>query len=695
MFKNKLIHKILGIIGITLCLGFAAMGSMALWLEYNATMDLQVKNSRNIAAIISNDIAEYMMKGDSKAVEKFIKEAKEKRFAINLKIYDAEGKEPATASAAVNPDVLKSINSGKPLEIKLKENGLHTLNSAVPLVNEERCKQCHDAAPKFLGAILLTTSLEDGYKSAINLTILLTAAGVFFFLVMLCAMYFFFKKTIVKDLLDFSEKLKLIARGEGDLTKEIPVRSKDEIGQLAVEINHLISKLREIISSLYQQAGNISVSVCTVALGANKTVSATTDQKEQAMSVAVATEEMAATLNVVASNTHRAAEFSAQVDSAASEGMTVVDEACNCIKIVNDNVATTLGTVERLETSSNKIGEIVVLIEDIADQTNLLALNAAIEAARAGEHGRGFAVVADEVKNLSAKTATSTKEIAKIITDIQNESREAASSIIEEKKRVEEGVEKSLAARDCLEKILQIAGESADMINQIASATEEQSATVNEISSKIHHVSETSTTVHTQMQTSGKAFEELSEVAEQIFSTVGKFSVGNHHDTMKNYACELRDRAVAAIEKAVSEKRIRIEDLFDRNYQAIPKTSPQKYSTSFDKFFDQFISPLQEEIAAKSGEIFFAICVDDHGYVPCHNLRYTKPLTGDLETDKVNNRTKRIFDDRTGIRAAKSSDTSLLQTYMRDTGEIMNDMSTPIYINNRHWGAIRIGYKAK
>ena len=695
MVKNRLIHKILGIIGITLCVGFAAMGSLALWLEYRATMNLQLKNSRNIAAIIGNEIAEYMMKGDSKEIEKFIGDAKEKRFAIDLKIFDAEGKEPASANGAVNPDVLKAINSGKPLEVKSKQNGLHILNSAVPLVNEERCKQCHDAAPKFLGAILLTTSLEEGYKGAVNLTLLLSAAGLFFFFVMLCAMYFFFRRTIVRDLLDFSDKLKLIARGEGDLTREIPVRAKDEIGQLAVEINHLVSKLREIISSLYQQAGNISVSVCTVSVGTNRTVSATTEQKEQAVSVAVATEEMAATLNVVASNTHRAAEFSAQVDAAASEGMAVVDEACNCIKMVDDNVAATLGTVERLEKSSNKIGEIVTLIEDIADQTNLLALNAAIEAARAGEHGRGFAVVADEVKNLSAKTATSTREIAGIITEIQNESREAAASITEEKKRVEEGVEKSLAARNCLEKILQIAGESADMINQIASATEEQSATVNEISSKIHHVSETATAVHTQMQASGSSLEELSEVAEQIFSTVGKFSVGNHHDTMKGHACKLRDRAVSAMEKAVAERRIRLEELFDRRYQAIPNTSPQKYSTAFDRFFDQVISTLQEEIVAESGEIFFAICVDDNGYVPCHNLRYTKPLTGDPETDKINNRTKRIFDDRTGIRAAKNTDTFLLQTYIRDTGEIMNDMSTPVYIDNRHWGAIRIGYRAK
>lgn len=695
MFKNKLIHKILGIIGITLFAGFASMGVLALWLEYHATMDLQIKNSRNMAAIITHEVAEYMMKGESKAVDKFVKDAKEKQFTVDLKIFNTEGKEPNAANADANPDILKALNSGKTLEIRQKEHDLHILKSVVPLVNEERCKQCHDAAPKFLGAIILTTSLEDGYKSALNLTFMLTAAGIFFFLIMLASMYHFFRKTIVKDILDFAGKLRVIARGEGDLTKNIPVRSTDEIGELAVEINHLISKLREIISSLYQQAEHISIAVCTVSQGAARTVHASTEQKEQAMAVAVATEQMASTLNVVAGNTHRAANLSAQANSAASEGMTVVDEACIYIKAVNDNVVSTLGTVERLEVSSNKIGEIVDMIEDIADQTSLLALNAAIEAARAGEQGRGFAVVADEVKKLAEKTATSTKEIAGIITEIQSESREAACSISDEKIKVEEGVGKSLAARECLEKILQMAGESADLINQIASATEEQSATTNEISAKIHDVSENAMTVHTQMQAEGKAFQQLSEVAEQVFSTVGKFSVGNHHDAMKSCACELRDKVTAALERAIAEKRLRVEELFSRNYQPIPNTSPQKYTTPFDKFFDQYISPIQEEIIARHDEIFFSICVDDHGYVPSHNMRYSKPLTGNSEVDKVNNRTKRVFDDRTGIRAAQNTEKFLLQTYMRDTGEIMNDISTPIYIANRHWGAIRIGYKAK
>jgi len=693
MFKNKLMHKILAIIGISLFIGITIVGFLAIWLQYRSTMELQAKNSRTMEAVITDEISSFMMKDDSKGVMNLAKVAKEKNFGFDIAIYSKEGKD--TASGKLNQEVEKSLSAGKRTESRQTENGIHTLRSVVPLANEVRCQECHDAADKYLGAILLTSSLEEGYQSALRMTIILLAAGVLFFICMMGCMYLFFKKTIVRDLLFFSEKLRDIAEGEGDLTKAIPIRSNDEIGDLARHINHLVQKLRETVTVLYDLAENISISLCHVSSRASKTLVSSAEQKDRSLSVAVAAEEMAATLNVVAGNTHQAAGFSAQVDEAASEGMAVVGSACESIIMVRANVAQTLGTVGRLEASSAQIGDIINLIEDIADQTKLLALNAAIEAARAGEHGRGFAVVADEVKMLSEKTATSTKEIAKIISNIQVESREAAKSIAEEQERVEDGVVKSTAARECLERILGLAGETAQLINQIASATEEQSATTDEISEKIHNVSDSASMVFLDMSESDKAFGELTGVAEQIFSTVGKFSVGNRHDEMKRLAGELRDGFICAVEKGIAASRISAADLFDRNYRPIPGTSPQKYNTAFDSFFDQYISPVQEEILSRQNTLFFAICVDDHGYVASHNLRYSKPLTGDPGVDMVNNRTKRIFNDKTGLKAAQNAEPFLLQTYMRDTGEIMNDISTPIRINNRQWGAVRLGYRAE
>jgi len=351
--------------------------------------------------------------------------------------------------------------------------------------------------------------------------------------------------------------------------------------------------------------------------------------------------------------------------------------------------------MNRLERSSGQIGEIVGMIEDVADQTNLLALNAAIEAARAGEAGRGFAVVADEVKLLSGKTSASTQQIAAIIKTIQGDIREAMKSIDEEKGRVEHGIVNSNRASEQISTILNLASESAEMINSIAIATEEQGATTIEITNKIQQVSATSNEIEAQMEKAVSTFSDLTETAEKIYNTVGKFKVGNDHDLIKGHATELRDKAAAKLEDAINSGRISREALFSTDYKPIPDTFPQKFTTPFDRLFDEIISPIQEDVLAKDKRIFYAICVDRSGYNPSHNLRYTQRLTGDMIKDKDANRTKRIFNDRTGLRAAVNEDPFLLQTYLRDTGEIMNDMSTPIIIAGKHWGGVRIGYSAE
>jgi methyl-accepting chemotaxis protein len=420
----------------------------------------------------------------------------------------------------------------------------------------------------------------------------------------------------------------------------------------------------------------------------------TQDQKDQAFTVAASSEEMAQTIHEVTENTHRAASLSSAVDSAASSGMNVVEETWNCMQKISSSVNGTLVIIGELEAASTHIGEMVVLIEDIADQTNLLALNASIEAARAGDAGKGFAVVASEVKGLAEKTTTSTREIKRVVANIQKTSRTAAEMIGTESALVRTGLAKAEEARNSLENIKRHANESRVMIEQIATASEEQSTTTNNISEMIQLVSHSAEETYAMMQRTSEGFATFAEVVEQIYGAVGKFSVGNYHDTVKAYLREIEGQVLGSIEKALMDRSVTIDNLFDRNYVPIPNTTPQKFTTRFDSFFDRVISPFQETIVNRDNKVLYAICIDNNGYAPCHNLRYSKPLTGDPVIDKNNNRTKRIFDDHTGIRCARNTDGFLLQTYRRDTGEILNDMSKPLFINNRHWGGIRIGYLA-
>ena len=147
-------------------------------------------------------------------------------------------------------------------------------------------------------------------------------------------------------------------------------------------------------------------------------------------------------------------------------------------------------------------------------------------------------------------------------------------------------------------------------------------------------------------------------------------------------------------EQAIRNGEISESSLFNFDYKLIPNTKPEKFSTTFDGFTDRQLPQIQEPILDSNPFIIYAGAVDVNGYFPTHNKKFSKPMTGDYETDLAHSRTKRIFNDATGIRCAKNTESFLLQTYKRDTGEVMHDLSVPIYVNNRHWGGFRVGYKA-
>ena len=690
MFKSSLTRKIVLIIAATLFIGFTGLGILSIYLEYTATIDLQRKNARQLASAVTHDILNQMTRGDMKDFGSYVAEIKAKGGVAGIRLFNTDGKE--WGGSGVSEEMRAAIAAGSTKELTASKEGKRFLDLAVPFVNEERCRTCHKVDAKYLGGVILTTSLEEGFASALRLTLVMSAVGVFFFFVMLGTLYVFFNRTVVQQIAELYKQLGDLAGSEGDLTKILAVRSTCEIGRLGDEVNNLTEKIRHTFSDLYSQTCLIGTNVCELAAGTERTLKMTQDQKDQAFTVAASTEEMAQTIHEVTENTHRAASLSSAVDSAASSGMTVVEETWNCMQQISGSVNETLLIIRELEASSTRIGEMVVLIEDIADQTNLLALNASIEAARAGDAGKGFAVVASEVKGLAEKTTISTREIKKVVSSIQKTSRSAADMIESESVLVQTGLAKAEEARNSLENIKTHANESRVMIEQIATASEEQNATTNHISEMIHLVSHSAEETNTMMMRTSEAFATFGEVVEQIYSSVGKFSVGNYHDTVKSYIREMETEVLAAIDKALRDRTITIDDLFDRNYVPIPKTSPQKFTSRFDTFFDRVISPFQEMIVNRDPKVLFAICVDNNGYCPCHNLRFSKPLTGDLETDKNNNRTKRVFNDKTGLRCARNTDGFLLQTYRRDTGEILNDMSKPLVINNKHWGAIRIGY---
>ncbi len=693
MFRTRLTAKVLIAIAVTLSVGFACLGLLSLYLSYTSMLDLQRSNARVAATEVIHDLIELKMKGDFQAFNQYVGEAVKRGAALKIQMFYSDGREYAGSD---NSELIKqAVESGAQAEQNSTLDGKSVLVLATPLVNEARCNSCHAAGPKFLGGLQLVTSLEDGVTKAKNLALVLTGVGIFFFFLIIGVLYLLISRLVVRPIRELSAQVEDIAKGEGDLTKVLPVRSQDEIGHLAGEVNHLTQTVRQIIASLYQQACQLGGHTCELSNATDRIAKEMQEQMEHADTVATAAEEMSSTIQNVAENTNQSVSLAATVDTAASAGLEVVKQTWHCMTSVTQSVESSLTGIAELERSSASIGDMLSLIEDIADQTNLLALNAAIEAARAGEAGRGFAVVADEVRSLAEKTTKSTKDIERVVGKIQQESRRAAESMRKESSLVQDALRQAEEARRQLEEIKNCASSSRMMSELIAVAATEQTTVTSEISGKIHHISNAAHGTNQMMKVNMETFARFADTVESIYGTVGRFSVGNYHDQIKAYAKELQEGVQQAVAEALKNGSLSEADLFDRNYQPYSKkTDPPKYTTRYDSFFDRVISPLQEAIISRDDKLAYAICFDDQAYVPCHNLRFSKPLTGNPEVDKVNNRTKRIFSDHTGLRCARNTESVLLQTYRRDTGEILNDLSVPIFINGRHWGGIRFGYKA-
>ena len=170
-------------------------------------------------------------------------------------------------------------------------------------------------------------------------------------------------------------------------------------------------------------------------------------------------------------------------------------------------------------------------------------------------------------------------------------------------------------------------------------------------------------------------------------------SMGAQDREMLSAALELSKRCAETMEKWIAAREVSEERLFGFLYFPMPKTDPPKFTTDWDRLSDRDILPIEEGTLNRSGNVAFAVLVDKFGYLPSHNARYAQPLTGNAAVDLLNNRTKRIFNDRVGLLAARSTAPFLLQRYQRDTGEDMVDVSVPVYVKGRHWGAVRIGYR--
>jgi methyl-accepting chemotaxis protein len=332
-------------------------------------------------------------------------------------------------------------------------------------------------------------------------------------------------RTIMKPVDALRLMLMDISQGEGDLTKRLDDSTGDELAEIGRYFNLFIEKLRGIIANISRTSGEVAGASSHLHGISERIATGSEEVAAQAGTVATAGEEMSATSADIAQNCQRAAESAQQASQTASRGATVVEKTVAVMGQIAYKVQESSRTVASLGARSDQIGAIIGTIEDIADQTNLLALNAAIEAARAGEQGRGFAVVADEVRALAERTTRATKEIGDMIKAIQRETGEAVTVMEQGVLQVTEGTGEAAKSGEALQEILLQINEVVLQVNQIATAAEEQTATTSEISSNIVQITEVMQQTSQGSQESATAASQLRGNASELQRLVQQFKL--------------------------------------------------------------------------------------------------------------------------------------------------------------------------
>ncbi|RMM04933.1 Histidine kinase, HAMP region: chemotaxis sensory transducer [Pseudomonas caricapapayae] len=512
-----------------------------------------------------------------------------------------------------------------------------------------------------------------------------------FTLVMVGFMVWYFRHLIVRPVMFMTRALEEIANGEGDLSRDLPLLTHDEIRVLASTCNRFLAKQREVISSIQALTVQIAVESARSLKNISDSSDSATDQARFAREVMDQSNMAVGSIEDVSQQTQGISSTTAQNLSMARDSYAELLEVTGNISQISSSLNEFGGLVSGLNERSSSIKSIVGLIQQISSQTNLLALNAAIEAARAGESGRGFAVVADEVRTLAQNVSKATDDI----------SRNIDAMLQEVSSTHEQTIQISHSARETQQVVERASGHFESMIGDFESTNDkladiaahiQQFATTNTgINERVTRIYSDSQAIDQRMQHSATATRDLSGVAEQVQALLGRFVLGHGElDAAITRASHCRD----ILQARLAELHKQGVNLFDQSYTLIPGTDPKQYMTGYTERFAQVCQEECDKLTkgTRGGKVTFI--VDNKGYCPVNNSWVSLKPTGDRAVDLPVCRNKRMFSDPIGLRAAGNKQRFLLQTYLRDTGEIMTEIDVPFFFDGRHWGNLRMGFDA-
>jgi methyl-accepting chemotaxis protein len=529
-----------------------------------------------------------------------------------------------------------------------------------------------------------------------------------------------------------------------DTSRRFMVRdvATDDERLLAERINLIVGRLNLDLRELARLSNEMSTAAASNSFLLTRIAEAARDQSEQTEALATAFEQTARGSETVARSAGRTRELTQQLVARSATSFTAMERALAHLADLSTGAEENAQMITEVAKYSEQIASLVDVIDDISTSTNLLGINAAIEAAHAGDAGRGFGVVADEIKKLADSTRASTKQIAQTIKEVQRAVERATDSSRSGAQRARDVSSEAQSARDDLARMKEVIAASTDQVNAIAATVEEQSTTLQSVSETVKVLS---SQAHRAAQDTSKATElHLDELNRATFEIIGRYELGTFLDKVKALAVSVASDVETAIAGLLARGTLTTSSIFDTQYvelrgadmQRLSKLFdisrahvagfvPPKYRTAWDAALDDALLGIVDRAVAALPQIEYACIVDINGFLTMHAKKYREPITGDNARDLTGNRVKRIFDDPTGIRAArvglenaidrvpKRASRSafreggvrldqhsairpfVLQSYARDTGMVLNDFATAIFVRGEHWGAVRIAFDPK
>lgn len=487
-----------------------------------------------ISQTITKQVFSIILKRDNSA---FIDEQKE-RISHSASIFDKSLK--ALKDGGVISDTDKNNmelpgSTGKArLQLEKIESQWSSFNDAIDILTTKKIfdmQKYSDAENYIIGNNLALLSESDRLVAILRkdseqkTVVLKTILSVSLLLTVLLAVvsWMLTNRLIVRPIAQTAEIMNRMA--EKDFTRFLSVSDKGEIGRMSAGVNNVIKTLGGLFNQLQNLSNSLNSASQEMFNSAHQIAKGSEAQKSKAEHVATASQEMSSTIIEVARNASDVSDAVKEANNAAFRGSVIVEKSIERINGIAELTRKTSNYISLLSDRSQDVGKIIQVIDGIANQTNLLALNAAIEAARAGEQGRGFAVVADEVRKLAEETTGATKEIVETIKMIQEDTKHALSSMETEVVAVEEGVRLAMDAGAALKEIVHEVEKVSSMIYQIAAASEEQSTAAEQISGDIEAVAEVTKTTNAEAQHITLSSEGISKLSSDLQATVAMFKV--------------------------------------------------------------------------------------------------------------------------------------------------------------------------